>query len=180
MKVDDRIETYLGELDTKLFIPPSEYDILNDVNLSFGTQSRELKNKLLKEIEKLDAPYFDRHHLDAPNFELFVDNVLIGLCHISASYGEGRIFSALNCVTVHPQLRGYRLGTCLTKFAYIFTFKAVNAALVANKIKEVDWVFFADFDSEGGERVFYEAVEAVKAEMEEESIKYNCDIEAGY
>jgi hypothetical protein len=107
MNVDDRIETFLRELDTKLELPSYEYDILNDVKLSSGTQSHELKENLLKEIEKLDTPYFDRHHLEALNVELFVDNVLTGLCHISASY---RCFSGDNSL---EKYRYYSIGVGL-------------------------------------------------------------------
>ena len=181
MDIDERVESYLSELDEKMGVASYEYDIFNDVRLSFGTQSREARENFLRAIEEIDAPYFDRHHLEVPNFELFVDDILIGLCHISTSYEDSRLFSSLNCVTLHPDLRGQRPGTCLTKFSYILTFKAVNRALIENNKHKVEWVFFADFDSEGGESVFFEAVESVKAEMADDSkVEYICEIEAGY
>lgn len=96
MDIDERVESYLSELDEKMGVASYEYDIFNDVRLSFGTQSREARENFLRAIEEIDAPYFDRHHLEVPNFELFVDDILIGLCHISTSYEDSRLFSSLN------------------------------------------------------------------------------------
>lgn len=156
-----------------------------DAVIKYATSSSEAKTTLANELEMLGEESYGHMFISTDDFELFVDDQLVGLCLVSVNFEHDddlpELFAtlSLDAVVLHPEYRGLGLGSEFVEKAMVTAFGLINPQCVQDGYNAVSLICLADFMSLEGESVFHHGYSAIKqASKKNTSIKYDISMDA--